>query len=780
MQIKLMLDEVSYKSKPSGTECGRIKFQAKQWTGTIDELISAIENGQTIIPAVMDGTKAENWLEQQLFMVDIDNAVEDAETLTPDNAIAVCRENGISPAFYYYTFSHAEHKPKYRLGFIADEVIREESKRKLIIEALISLFEQADKACTNADRIFFGTNRKAVVLDKSYQISLTDIYSVYRPATVPKKQHKTSNSELDELKQNFDLLSYMKHRNGHEGKPFNKGFMFNNCEICGHHENLAYYTDTNSFWCFSTFGEVGGSVIDYIMHSEKVDLKTAIDKLYSLCGKSNPFYVKMIDSDLQDESTFNDFELPDFPIEAIPTPFRIYIEETAEHTQTAIDMSAMNVLGVVATAVQGQFQIEVKPGYVEPLCIFALIIAKPAERKSGVHQLTTAVLYDYEAKKNREIEPQIARQNVQLEMSKRRLENITRQGNLENTEEAVSLKLEMMEIEERGVREICLIASDVTPEKLTSLMSENGGKMSVISAEGGIFTTLAGQYTKNNPNIETVLKAHAGDSIRVARIGRHSESIDNPRLTLVVSLQDAVIREIFKNKQFRGRGLLARMLYCKPTSRVGSRDYDTAPFTQGVKESYEKAIYCLLEYQNEKDSIKLSEEAQTISRKWFYFIEPLLIDELSSMGDWSGKLHGATLRVAGLLHCMENWNDLNNNLIVSGETMKNAVEIGKYLLEHAKWAYSALDVDERTEDAKYVFNKILESGKTTLSGREIQRLCGKIHLRKMKGLALALELLKEHGLIDSYEQAPTHPGSKPSIMYSLNPQRDNVTDVTEI
>ena len=37
-----------------------------------------------------------------------------------------------------------------------------------------------------------------------------------------------------------------------------------------------------------------------------------------------------------------------------------------------------------------------------------------------------------------------------------------------------------------------LVADDITPEAAASLLAEQGGRLAVLSAEGGIFTTLAG------------------------------------------------------------------------------------------------------------------------------------------------------------------------------------------------------------------------------------------------------------------------------------------------
>jgi len=286
-KIRLMIDPIAYTSKPSGDDCGAIKNRAKSNEVTLYELITAIENGQTIIPALMNGTKAADWTEQQLFMVDIDNSVENTKIITPEIAIDICKNNDIRPIFYYHTFSHSEeNNPKFRLIFLMGEIVRDINKRNLIVEILTNLFAQADKSCQNADRLFFGTNKKVVVIDENARINMDDIYSLYVPTAAPDSQ-EPSNNELDELKRNFDLFEYMKQRNGTYRK-INRGYMFENCEVCGHHDDLVYYEDTNSFYCFGANGGKGGTIIDYIMLSENIALNAAIDTLYELSGRERP------------------------------------------------------------------------------------------------------------------------------------------------------------------------------------------------------------------------------------------------------------------------------------------------------------------------------------------------------------------------------------------------------------------------------------------------------------------------------------------------------------
>ena len=126
-----------------------------------------------------------------------------------------------------------------------------------------------------------------------------------------------------------------------------------------------------------------------------------------------------------------------------------------------------------------------------------------------------------------------------------------------------------------------LYVDDITTEKLTSVLAGNDGRAAILSTEGGIFDTLAGAYSKT-VNIDVMLKGYSGDSIRVDRIGRNSESIMNPALTVLLMVQPSVLSGLMQNGTFRGRGLTARFLYCIPASFVGKRRYRSEPVPDEV------------------------------------------------------------------------------------------------------------------------------------------------------------------------------------------------------
>ena len=182
--IKVHIDTVKYNMKPK-KEFGLIKprLQSESTIQEVEvkELISKITNGYSISPAIMNGGISElNWKEQSLFMVDIDNDNSNLPILTLEEALNICKNNSIVPAFSYYTFSHTEQKPKYRLAFITDIVITNSNDRKKIINTLISLFPQCDEHCKNADRIFLGTNNKKFIYNENATISITQINNIVK------------------------------------------------------------------------------------------------------------------------------------------------------------------------------------------------------------------------------------------------------------------------------------------------------------------------------------------------------------------------------------------------------------------------------------------------------------------------------------------------------------------------------------------------------------------------------------------------------------------------
>ncbi|MDI3537775.1 MAG: hypothetical protein PWP30_2257 [Eubacteriaceae bacterium] len=257
------------------------------------------------------------------------------------------------------------------------------------------------------------------------------------------------------------------------------------------------------------------------------------------------------------------------------------------------------------------------------------------------------------------------------------------------------------------------------------------------------------------------------------RRGRQTEYIPEPTLTVLLAVQENVIRGMFDNGVFIGRGLNARFLYCKPKSPIGTRKYDTNPVPEYIESNYESLIINLLELQeNDEDHpyiLKLSEEAYQLTEMFFDEIEARLIKELENMCDWAGKLQGAMLRISGVLHCMD-IDNLYENRPVSKETVMNAIDIAGYFLEHAKMAYQLMGVDEELERAGKLLRKLELDPKEMYTRHEIHKLVRKNQNESTKEIEPIVTELIERGYLMEFQPPSTNKiGAKPKPSYKLNP-----------
>ena len=381
---------------------------------------------------------------------------------------------------------------------------------------------------------------------------------------------------------------------------------------------------------------------------------------------------------------------------------------------------------------------------------------------------------EYEKEWNRQHSAEIEFSKTERSILERRLKALEDQASKGKAEMA-DVKRASEELSNfQDKRALRFYGDDVTTEKLVSMISENDGKAAIFSPEGGIFDMLKGMYTKY-VNIDVFLKGYSGDPIRVDRIGRESETIYNPVLTMMLMAQPSVLAGVMENGNFRGRGLTARFLYCVPESNVGKRKYRSEPIPMEVYQGYERCIKGILadEPYDAPRVITLSDEADAMLESFSEELEPKLITEYADIADWAGNIVGSTVRIAALLCRAESrfvaeLLDELEPLVVSGDVMERAICIGRYFIEHARSAFSLLGADEGIRKCKYVLTAIRNSGLLEVNRRDIMRLCRK--LKTKDEVQPVIDQLVEYGyLAEKTDTKQQGRGRTPLGIYMVNP-----------
>lgn len=455
-----------------------------------------------------------------------------------------------------------------------------------------------------------------------------------------------------------------------------------------------------------------------------------------------------------------------YPLEVLPPVLRDKVLASAEHTQTALDASGIDAIGMVSASVLKKFEVEAKPGYHEPLNLYLCFIALPGERKSAVHNCFTPPLYQWVRKENKRLEPLMqhyldAKEVFDAEIASIKKSKKTCEERLKAIEE-IKTKKEALE----PIRSLQYPLDDTTPESLITALYENEGCASIVSTES-IFDYI-GRYT-DKENIIPYLKSYDGDSMSVIRRGR-KEFIDNPQLAILTCAQPQAMESFMSNAMYRGRGLPARFLFAFPDTKLGTRRYETAPIPAETERAYWEFIFDLLNIPRleKPKTIYLSDAAYQVHKRFCETIEPELTERLAHITDFASKLTGAVLRIAGLLHIAENYK-LIHMTPISGETMSNAVKLGYYFLSHALKVFAYTGVDEKAAAAQYVVKRLAKAPALVLSKSEIHALC-RGRFDKIDALLPVLKHLVSLGYLREIPTDRTsNTGRRPEPRYELNP-----------
>lgn len=462
------------------------------------------------------------------------------------------------------------------------------------------------------------------------------------------------------------------------------------------------------------------------------------------------------------------------------------MEGLARETQTPADLPAILSLTIAAGVVAGKVRVQARPGWTEPTNIYSVVVLPPGNRKSAVFQSVSEPLEEIERDLVAATRDEIARAASEFRMLEERKVRLEKEASrADNPEDRKAKAAEAVAVAQQlAVARVPvaprLIVSDATSEVLSTLLAEHGGRITMLSTEGGPFETMAGRYSNGIPNIDVFLKGHSGDTLRIDRRGR-SEFVQQPALTIGLTVQPDVIGGLAKNPGFRGRGLLARFLYSLPQSIVGCRQIDPQSLSDQHRKQFRRAIKLLAEIEPIADRqgepaprlLYLTAEANALLKEFEHDLEPRLADdgELGALADWAGKLAGAVVRLAAVLWLIDRAENLSPwPERIEADAMRRAIAIGQYLTQHARVAFAEMGADGNIENAKRVLRWIEKTATREFTRRDAHQ-AHRSRFKTVDEIDPALDLLESHNYIRPLIEAGDNrrPGRKASQGYAVNP-----------
>ena len=271
---------------------------------------------------------------------------------------------------------------------------------------------------------------------------------------------------------------------------------------------------------------------------------------------------------------FPEFEGPEFPLDQLPSGLREMVAAHSEAIQIPPGMSATLALGCLSATCSGKAVVRPLPDWREQINEYWVTILPPSERKSAGFRDLLAPLEEKEKELRGEAAPDIELAKAHLDILNARLNEAKRaaaKAGESQKGDALALIKELTQA--IATFEIPpmprLLADDATPEAVASLLANNHGRLTIASPEGGLFEMFAGRYSNNIPNIGVYLKAYSGDTLRVDRKSRPSEYIENPHLSVVLTVQPQVLYSMREKATLWAVGSsLASYMKCRDQEEV--------------------------------------------------------------------------------------------------------------------------------------------------------------------------------------------------------------------
>ena len=469
-----------------------------------------------------------------------------------------------------------------------------------------------------------------------------------------------------------------------------------------------------------------------------------------------------------------------FPYDSFPPVVDAFVRGLANELQVPMALPGLLVLPALSVAAP-RATVEVRPGWVEPhLGVFVCVALPSGERKSPTFSRIFSPVVEWEQQRALELAPAIAGSRAIVEMKRKALARAMRKH---DQEQVAALAEEVRVAEGQLVVAPRLMTGDSTAEALVELMASQRGRVASVSPEATLFDIVLGRHGKR-PSLDVYLQGYSGEPIRVDRVLRDARGVDHPMLSIALTAQPSVLRELGQVPRLRGRGLLSRFFWSAPESLIGRRQVAPARVAAPVQEAYCDLVQALLSARAEQEeqgrealALRLSSGAHDVLRQFERELEPRmdpLGGDLSPIADWAGKLAGGVARVAGLLHVARGA-ELLRDLEIGEGVMTDAVILGEHFLDEAQTAFAVMGEPEPVTDGLLVLgylDRVVRRVGRTVSRRDLhQKARGRDVFRAGNRFDAALEALVEHDYlrVDPGERPQGRVGRPPGPFYVVNP-----------
>ena len=358
----------------------------------------------------------------------------------------------------------------------------------------------------------------------------------------------------------------------------------------------------------------------------------------------------------------------------------------------------------VTMAASGVFMVSVRPGWMEELVFFVILIAKSGDGKSRLINIIKkpmdAVMDEIRSKHDQTagLHALIAKEQAkavdkmrQVNQKRRIQTELEQEGCCDYNKLIQLVAEEVTEASESldqvdGLAQLSqpdLFISNGTSKGIEEALRSNHGFQAICEPEGGLIKAIT-----EDPrfDIDLMLKAYGGEEHQVIT-SRGRKRLKRPRLAILYGVQPGVAAKFFGRSSLIERGFTSRFLPLFPRLQQRhnlegvSLDDDEWVIQHILATCYEQNLAGVIRV------MKLDREAAQMLTNFEYELDNMLQNGFEHIASCISKLRGTVCRLAGALHLWANPQN-PDEIPVSAQTMFSAIELGRTTLPQADYVYN--------------------------------------------------------------------------------------------
>ncbi len=355
-------------------------------------------------------------------------------------------------------------------------------------------------------------------------------------------------------------------------------------------------------------------------------------------------------------------------------------------------------------ATSGVYQVSVRPGWIEQIVLYVMIIADSGSGKSRLINMVkkpmNAVMDEKRARHDQTAGRQafIAKEQMksinkmrQGERNKLIKEMLGKDGRCDynkliqlTAEEAVEAHnaIEQVELARPDSRP-SLFLSDGTSKGIQAALIQNHEYQAICEPEGGLPLKMV--HDKGF-DLDLLLKSYDGEEHQYVT-SDGTACLKRPRLNILYGIQPGVAAKFFGCDRLNERGLTARFLPIFPGFQARQN------IEEAVLHEDDHIIQHILTtcHDLKRDGVvrvmRLDEDAEYMVAEFERELEHWIADGFEHISPFINKLRGTACRLAAALHLWLNYQNPEKTPI-SAQTMACGIELARSLMPHVDYAYN--------------------------------------------------------------------------------------------